>query len=245
MKCAALSGLLLAVSAGAEVTGSLGLSGESLSRRGADPWFDGQAGVRWRGTSFEAAGGWREVRRYGLRDAEARLDAGWKAGGWRLFGAGTLGEVATFLPEVSGTLGAERLLGNGLVGSLQWRHARYRDLDAGNGLSLLEAYRGAWHGTAGIEAIHAAEGPWRWGWRLGADRFWGERSAAGIGLSRSTEFERVGTVLREARVEGAAAFVRQELPGGTLLRADLSWTDQGGLYRRVGGGLGLEFRLGR
>lgn len=244
MRGAALSGLLLAVSVGADVTGSLGLSGESLSRTGARPWFDGNGGLRWRGNAFEVGGSWREVRRFGLRDAEARLETGWKGGDWRLFGAGTLGHVSVLLPVASGMLGAERALGHGLVGSLQWKHSHFENLDAGNGLFQLEAYRGAWHAGAGVEAIHAMEGPWRAGWRVLADRSWGERSGAGLSLSRSAEFERVGTQLREMQVDGVAAFVRQDVTPRILLRCDLSWTDQGGLYRRVGGGLGLEVRLG-
>lgn len=240
-----LLGVALTAPVGAEVVASLDVSGESLSRAGSSTWFDGSAGVRWYDGVRELGGGWREVRRYGTRDAEGSLSAGWKFGNVRLFGTGTLGVSSLFLPEHSVLGGIEGQLGAGLVGTLQWKQSQYSLLDAGNGLALLELYRGAWHGAAGAEWVLVTGGPQGFGWRAVADRSWSDRSGAGVTFGQSSEYERVGAQIRETRVTGGTLFLRQDVSPRILLRGNLAWADQGGLYHRIGGGIGLEFRMGK
>lgn len=245
MRIWVLTGLALAMSAGAQWWTSLDGSGEVLSRPGSDSWLDGTFLLGRKDPSWGVHGGWRETRRYGLRDAEALMGVSLRNAGRLWSVEGTHGIETHYLATNSVKLGVVQPLGAGWLVSLDGKVADYSSIQVVSPTLLLERYHGAWHGGLGLSGFFAPSDQKDWGWRALLDRSWSDRSAAGVQVGQSTDHERVGALIVATQVTSVTGMLRQELTAGLLVRGNLGWTRQGDAYQRWGGGLGLELSFGQ
>jgi YaiO family outer membrane protein len=224
---------------------SLDLSGEALSPSRSGPWLDGNASLAWKDSLWRISGGWREVRRFDLRDAEAvaQISRKWRDWTWSLDASS--GSTEVFLPTRSFKLGVFLPLSRSWFLGLDGKFAQYASLTVTSPSLLLETYHGAWHAGAGLSETFASGDRRSTAWRALVDRSWSDRSAAGVQGGQSTDFERVGERIMETRVTTLGLFCRQELSSGLLGRVNLGWTRQGEVHDRWGGGVGLEYSFGR
>jgi len=239
-----LTWVALAACAEAEVVLSLDGSGERLSRGSSLLWWDGQAELAWARKDLRVSGGWREVRRYGLRDAEAMLDADGKLGEWVVALAGTRSADELLLPVWSGQLQLGHLLAKGLVATASYRQATYRELTLLQPSVQMEWYTGAFRvaGAVGLDLVpDENQGVSE---KLSLDWYWSEHSSLRIGMSHGQDCERDQGRLLLTDVIGGAMLLRHQILPRLGMHAVLDWTKQGQVHQRAGVGLGMDLALG-
>lgn len=249
MRRAALALLLAAAAAPAlpaEVEASYGQ--EHLTR-GFSDWRQAALGVAWeREDRGRVEAGARALERFDRWDAELRAGGSAPLGPrWTLAAEASASPTHEVAPAWTAALEADLAAGGGFVASARGRWSRYQlppgPVDTGLGSLGLERYLGAWRagGTAYAAAIHQTLSGSA---RLFVDRFYGERSRAGISAAAGREL----SVTEDLRVEGfrtwtVAAGGAHELGATWAVTWELGVQRLEGLTTRTGGRLGLRLRI--
>lgn len=248
MTRAALALLLAAAAAPAPAAEVEAGYGQEHLTGGFSDWRWLSLSVAWeREDRARVEAGARAQERFDRRDAELRVAGTSPLGpGWTVSAEASASPTHEVAPALTAGLGADLSLGGGFVASARGRWSRYRTppgpVDTGLGSLGLERYFGAWRaGATGYAA--AVRRTLSGSARLFLDRFYGERSRAGISASAGREL----SVAEDLRVEGFRTFAfaaggAHEIGAGWAVTWELGVQRLEGLTTRTGGRLGIRFR---
>ncbi len=188
----------------------------------------------------------RETERFGQRDTELA------AGYYHPFGASWTALIEAshspqhhVLPESSIFGQLSWLAGAGWVLTAGLRYSEYTDTGSRVLIGGLERYFGAWRAGYTLYNGKPDGGPSASAHRLALDYYYGERSRIGVSATWGREVESVGPPvgLITSDVRELALLGRHWLTPAWALTLELWTHEQGDLYRRTGGRLGLRHRF--
>jgi len=236
-----LAALLAANAKALEVEG--GYSHENLDKGKPD----------WKSVYLEAAHdlakhqtvyGWvREVERFDFRDSEIA------AGYYHPFNERWTGQVETSHSADHKVLPATSLFAalswqpvQGWLVSGGWRRNEYATTESRVLSAGLERYFGSYRAFYALHNGKPQDAPSASAQRFGIDYYYGERSRVGAGLTWGREVENVGppTGLITSDVRAIGVYGRHWMTSAWALTWELGTHEQGELYRRTGGRLGLR-----
>lgn len=241
---ASLAFLLSAPVAGAENLAHATLDWDDLSGS-RSAWQGQRVGLEHRAEDYTAGIESRWTRRFDRSDRELSgyaylsLSEGWDA---RL--RASYSDTASVLPRYSLESGLSRGFGDGWVAHLGYRSSDYSTGEVGMGLFTLERYIGRFRLAYSLYAVHLEGGGDGRSHLVRADRYYGERSRIGLGLSIGDVVERVGAAsLLVSRTDGLVILGEHWFSERWAIRWDLGQHDLEGLYRRSGISVGLVHRF--
>lgn len=219
---------------------------ERLSRPAeADLWRDLQGDASWNGPLWGAAATARTVRRWGIDDAEFRLEThrAWlRCLKTRM--EASMGVRDRFLPSWMVRPGIESDCPGGWVAGIGWKVSDYDGFDVHQPELELERYWGAWR-TGMIVGF-----PWSDGLfpalsaRMLVGWDWSDAGGVSLDLGSSREMEAVATGVADRRALSVAGGVRQMLGSIVTARASATWTRLERIHDRLEGRLGFDVRFG-
>jgi YaiO family outer membrane protein len=188
----------------------------------------------------------RETERFKLRDTE------FAAGYYHPLGASWTAQVEAsyssqhnVLPEASALGQLTWAAGGGWILTAGLRYSDYTDNGTRLVIGGIERYFGAWRAGYTLYNGKPESAPSASAHRLSVDYYYGERSRIGIGGTWGREVENVGppTGIIVSDVRAIGLYGRHWLTPAWALTWDIGAHEQGDLYTRTGGRLGLRYRF--
>ena len=224
----------------------LGASRETLSGGRPD----------WTGLSVEGAhrfaprqalyGGWRETKRFDLRDTE--LWAGYShplGRDWTVLVEASASDEHNVLPKSSVFGQLSRALPAGWGINLGWRHSEYTRVGVDILVAGAERYWGNWRGAYTLYAGRPEGATTGVAHRFALNYYYGEGSTLGVSATAGREVDNVGppTGILTTEVRNLTFTGRHWMSRDWAFSWDLVAHEQGTLYRRQGFRLGLRYRF--
>lgn len=226
---------------------ALGASHERVSR-GLGDWSSLDLELSHRdGAGRSLQGGWRETRRFGLRDHEAGLAGSFAlptATPWTATLEATYSPTHRVLAHHTLSAQLQAALPAGWLVGLARRHNAYDAHATDLWIPGVEYYAGAWRYAYTGYAERIANGGSAVAHRLQAELGYADASRIGIGIAAGHEIESLGPALGTVamRVRSVALVGRHVLTPAWAIDWEGLVHEQAAVYRRSGVHLGIRYR---
>ena len=219
-----------------QVDGGVGV--ERLSN-GSPDWRQVDLALRRRldrGVVLEFAA--RQAQRYGATDHELGIGGSCPVENWNLSLRATTAGQAAFLPRHGISFDAARRLDGGWVANAGATRNLFSPADApASGTTLLrlavERYVADWRFLAGLTHGRLDGGAAANGWRLQADRFFGESGRIGMLVADGRELEATTGGVISTRVNSIVLLARWRIAAGWSFNADVGRTHVDDIIRQT------------
>ena len=223
-----------------------GKSHETLSGGRAD----------WSSVSVDAAytkgpretiyGGLRETRRFSQQDEQATIGLYEPIGtSWIAVFEGTVSPTHRVLPEYSGYAQLQRLFADGWIAAVTVRHTEYTASGANMVAPSVERYWGNFRGAYTLYLARAEGAPWATSHAAQVSYYYGDRNSITLAGALGQEIENVGSPpqLVTTQVRSLTLSGRHWITRSWAVTYELLNHEQGNLYTRRGGRLGVRYRF--